>query len=234
MNDYVGRKLSAGDLVLFIPHYQNNFYFGKYRYALIVGENSIFKTRLLNSCDSYTVEDSNDYYLIKLCPLDTEELKKAYNELVKQYNIYTNNLVLSSQYNNNIKSGDIVLKNIKSTQKYVYIGYGNFNEYHNVYQGNEEVRTTKGYFYILGGLFTSKNSSRLFKDEVYDMNDIYYRMLMSTDSSEYRKSFLVLKEPMSIKEIYGHVNIINIESKYIHKESRYFADGVGFKKTNIG
>lgn len=221
MNDYYGRELSIGDLVLCLPTSQNDFHYSDDRLSLLIGKKEVF--RLYRK--KYSVCSFSNEVLIKMSPINTDKLLEKYTQLKNAYDEYMQQEIKSNQMVSNLEPGDIVVRNNKSEQKYVFIGYGDLIIKYN----NRTESIDTGYLYIalniFGQSFGIKMTPKNIEGYEFSFSSVFSNIYdKGSDYWDYRvdKSKLILsKSPIMIKEIKGKLKLSTLNAKYIYKQTKY-------------
>lgn len=219
MYDYYGRELNIGDLVLCLPTSQNNFRYSNDRVSLLVGKKELFR---LHS-KRYIIYNVSNEILIKLSPVNTDELLKKYTTLKNEYDKYMEQDIKSNQMTFNLKPGDIVVRNNKSKQTFVYIGYGDFN----IKQNNSRIKTDKGYLYIalsaFGHAYGLKMQSKNIDGYEFSLDKVISDLYSSVDwyNDVDRSKLILSKSPLMIQEIKGRLKLSGFDIKYVCDKDNY-------------
>lgn len=230
MQDYYGREINIGDLVLCLPKSQNNFYYSNDRVSLIIGKNEGFR---LQRRKIYSPYDISEDVLIKLSPVNTDKLNKKYTELKGEYDKYMQQEINSNRMTDNLEPGDIVIRNNKSAQNYVYIGYGD------LIIENSQLIKKKGHLYIalsvFGNISDMKMTTKNIEGHEFSLDgaiSYIYGGLPSWHDNVDMSKLIFSKSPIMIKGIKGKLKLSSLNAKYVSKNQSKYIKSVEFKKNS--
>lgn len=218
MYDYYGRELNIGDLVLCLPTSQNDFHYSDDRVTLLVGKKEVF--RLYRK--KYSIYNISNEILIKLSPVNTDKLLEKYTKLKNEYDKYMQQDIKSNQMSSNLEPGDIVVRNNKSKQSFVYVGYGDF-----IAKYNNQIESNRGYLYISLSVFGHVSGLRMIPKNIngYEFSlekaISYLYSTINWYNDVDRSKLIFSKSPLMIKEIKGKLKLSSSDAKYVCDKNTY-------------